>query len=79
MDRFALFQNLESIGRIRLSPNFFLRDFLHSEIATAFGIVNQPDDVDLAVAAGSRLCLELLEPLHSTFGKVCIRSGDVHP
>jgi hypothetical protein len=58
-----------------LSPNFFFRDFLHSEIAAAFGIVNQPDDLELATAAGSRLCSELLEPLHATFGKVCIRSG----
>lgn len=66
---------LEDIGRIRLSPNFFFRDFLHSEIAAAFGIVNQPDDLDLAIAAGSRLCSELLEPLHAAFGKVCIRSG----
>lgn len=66
---------LESIGRTRLSPNFFLRDFLHSEIAAAFGIVNQPDDLDLASEAGTNLCQELLEPLHATFGKVCIRSG----
>jgi hypothetical protein len=66
---------LEDIGRIRLSPNFFFRDFLHSEIASAFGIVNQPDDLDLAIEAGARLCNELLEPLHATFGKVCIRSG----
>jgi hypothetical protein len=74
-DRAKQVRRLEEIGRIRLSPNFFLRDFLHSEIAAAFGIVNQPDDVDLAVAAGSRLCSELLEPLHATFGKVCVRSG----
>ena len=66
---------LEELGRIRLSPNFFLRDFLHSEIAAVYSIVNQPDDIDLAVAAGSRLCHELLEPLHATFGKVCVRSG----
>ncbi|RVQ68952.1 hypothetical protein EKN06_01660 [Croceicoccus ponticola] len=68
-------RQLEEIGRIRLSENFFLRDFLHSEIAAVFGIGNEPDDVDLAVAAGRRLCNELLEPLHCTFGKVCIRSG----
>lgn len=75
MDRFELFQTLEKIGRIRLSPNFFLRDFLHSEIAASYGIGNVPDDVDLAVQAGSQLCGNLLEPLHATFGKVCIRSG----
>lgn len=74
-DRVKLVRQLEDIGRIRLSPNFFLRDFLHSEIAAAFGIVNLPDDVDWAVDVGTRLCCELLEPLHTTFGKVCIRSG----
>lgn len=68
-------RDVEDVGRIRLSANFFLRDFLHSEIATVFGIVNQPDYPDLAVEAGTRLCTELLEPLHATFGKVCIRSG----
>lgn len=75
MDRFELFQTLEKVGRIRLSANFFLRDFLHSEIAAAYGVVNIPDDIDLAVRAGSQLCTILLEPLHATFGKVCIRSG----
>ncbi len=68
-------RELEDIGRKRLSPNFFFRDFLHSEIATIYGIVNQPDDLDLAIEAGARLCDELLEPLHATFGKVCVRSG----
>jgi hypothetical protein len=70
-----LVRQLEDIGRIRLSPNFFLRDFLYSEIAAVYGIINVPDDVELAVAAGRKLCAELLEPLHTTFGKVCIRSG----
>lgn len=74
-DRVKLVRYLEDIGRIRLSQNFFLRDFLHSEIAAAFRIVNLPDDVDWAVEVGTRLCCELLEPLHATFGKVCIRSG----
>src|SRR3546814_10163209 len=74
-DRAKLSRYLEDIGRIRLSTNFFVRDFLHSEIAAAFGIVNRPDDLGLAVEAGTRLCHELLEPLHATFGKVCIRSG----
>lgn len=68
-------RDLEEIGRIRLSNNFFFRDFLHSEIATVLGLINVPDDVGQAVEAGKRLCEELLEPLHATFGKVCIRSG----
>lgn len=68
-------RQLESLGRTRLSPNFFFRDFLFSEIAAVFGILNTPDDPALAIAAGTKLCNELLEPLHAAFGKVCIRSG----
>lgn len=66
---------LEEIGRVRLSSNFFLRDFLHSEIAQAYGLQNVPDDLDLAVAAGSKLCKELLEPLQARFGRIGIRSA----
>lgn len=74
-DRCKLVRQLEDIGRTRLSPHFFLRDFLHSEIAQVFGIINAPEDAELAIAAGSRLCTELLEPLRATFGDVRIRSG----
>jgi hypothetical protein len=66
---------LEELGRVRLSPNFFMREFLHSEIAVMSCIPNIPDDPDLAIAAGSRLCLELLEPLQATFGRIALRSG----
>jgi hypothetical protein len=63
------------LGMIRLSKNFFLREFLYSEIANMHGLTNLPENPDLAVAAGSRLCSELLEPLQSAFGRVSIRSG----
>ena len=66
---------LERFGRVRLSPNFFMRDFLHSEIAAWHGLRNVPDDPDRAIAMGRRLCAELLEPLHATFGRVHVRSG----
>jgi hypothetical protein len=66
---------LETLGRVRLSRHFFLRDFLHSEIADFHGIPNFPDDPDLAVRAGERLAQELLDPLHETFGNVVIRSA----
>jgi hypothetical protein len=66
---------LEELGRVRLSPSFYLRDFLHSEIADLAGISNIPDDPDLAVAAGKRLCEDLLEPLNATFGRLAIRSA----
>lgn len=66
---------LEDLGRVRLSPNYFMRDFLYSEIAAFHGIQNIPDDPDLAIAVGTRLCEELLEPLKSTFGHVVVRSS----
>lgn len=68
-------RKLEDLGRVRLSPNFFLRDFLYSEIAVIHGIPNIPDDPDLAIAAGRKLCEELLEPLQATFGRIAIRSA----
>ncbi len=66
---------LEDFGRVRLSPNFFMRDFLYSEIAGFHGLPNLPTDPDLAIEVGRQLCAELLEPLQSTFGRLAIRSG----
>ena len=66
---------LTDLGRVRLSPSFFLRDFLFSDIAAMHGLANVPDDPDLAIAAGSRLAGELLEPLQAAFGRVAIRSA----
>jgi len=68
-------RGLEDMGRARLSENFFLRDFLHSEIADFYGMPNIPDDPALAIEAGTKLCTELLEPLEQTFGRLHIRSG----
>jgi len=66
---------LEALGRVRLSKSFFMRDFLYSEIANSHGMRNIPDDPDLAIAAGTRLCQDLLEPLQATFGRLAIRSA----
>lgn len=66
---------LEDLGRVRLSQNFFLRDFLHSEISNFYCIPNLPDDPDLAIEAGTQLCGQLLEPLQQAFGRLHIRSG----
>lgn len=66
---------LEDLGRVRLSKSFYFRDFLYSEIANHFGMQNIPDDPDLAIAAGSKLCEELLEPLQDQFGRLAIRSA----
>ena len=46
---------LEELGRVRLSPSFFMRDFLYSEIANVYGLQNVPDDPDLAFGAGNAI------------------------
>ena len=68
-------QTLTEFGRVRLSKTFFMRDFLFSDIASIHGLNNVPDDPDLAIAAGTRLCEELLEPLQDRFGRIAIRSA----
>lgn len=68
-------KSLEELGRERLSPNFFMRDFLYSEIANFYGKPNIPEDPDLALNVGRKLCQELLEPLQATFGRLAIRSA----
>jgi hypothetical protein len=66
---------LEELGRERLSPNFFMRDFLYSEISNSDQLPNIPEDPDLAIAAGKRLCIDILEPINATFGRIAIRSA----
>lgn len=66
---------LEDLGRVRLSKSFYMRDFLYSEISNFHAIPNIPDDPDLAIEAGRRLCEDLLEPLNATFGRLAIRSA----
>jgi hypothetical protein len=75
MKKPATVKSLEDLGRTRLSPSFFLRDFLHSEIANLYGMPNIPDDPDLAIDVGTHLCMEILEPLQQRFGRVAIRSA----
>ena len=55
-------RGLEDLGRVRLSANFY-------------AVQNIPEKPDLAIAAGTRLCEEILEPLQATFGRIAIRSG----
>lgn len=66
---------LEKLGMVRLSPSFYMRDFLYSETANLHGIPNIPDNPDLAIEVGRRLCEELLEPLNATFGRIAVRSS----
>lgn len=67
--------SLETLGRTRLSKHFYMRDFLHSEIASFYGRTNIPEQPDLAIETGSALCQTLLDPLQETFGRIAIRSG----
>lgn len=67
--------SLTDFGRVRLSKSFFMRDFLFSDIAAVHGFNNAPDNPDLAIEAGSRLCEDLLEPLQDRFGRIAVRSA----
>ncbi len=67
--------SLETLGRVRLSRHFYMRDFLMSEIGVFHGIPNVPDNPDMVIAHGRRLCEDLLDPLEETFGRIAIRSG----
>jgi hypothetical protein len=69
------YSKLESLGRTRLSTSFFMREFLHSEIAQAHGLTNAPADPELAIEAGRQLCAQVLEPIQTAWGRVHIRSG----
>ena len=67
--------SLETLGRVRLSKYFYMREFLYSEIANFHARQNIPDDPDLAIERGRAFCTELLDPLEETFGRVAVRSG----
>lgn len=67
--------SLETLGRVRLSRYFYMREFLYSEIANFHGLQNIPDDPDLAIETGRAFCTHLLDPLEETFGRVAVRSG----
>jgi hypothetical protein len=75
MRRPASMWSLETLGRVRLSRHFFMRDFLYSEIGNFHAIPNIPDDPDLAIACGRAFCESLMDPLEETFGRVAVRSG----
>jgi len=66
---------LDDLGRVQLSQSFFMREFLYSEVANLHGMPNIPDDPELAIMVGKRLCQDILEPLQATFGKIWIRSA----
>ena len=67
--------SLETLGRVRLSRHFYMRDFLHSEIGSFYGLPNIPEDPDLCIEVGRAFCTALLDPMQETFGQVTVRSG----
>ncbi|BBS17467.1 hypothetical protein [Aeromonas caviae] len=72
MNKVTSYNQLDKLGRVRLSKHFFMRDFLYSEIAVWNGFKNVPDFPDVAITYGRKLCEELLEPLQATFGVMVI-------
>ena len=66
---------LTTLGRVRLSEHFFMREMLYSEVGNHHGMPNVPDDPDLAIEAGTKLCERVLEPLHRAFGGIVVRSA----
>jgi len=67
--------SLETLGRVRLSKYFYMREFLYSEIANFHQLQNIPDDPELTIERGRAFCSTLLDPLHESFGCVSVRSG----
>lgn len=67
--------SLETLGRMRLSKHFYMREFLYSEIANFYGLQNIPENPDLAIENGRKFCTQILDPLEDTFGRVAVRSG----
>lgn len=71
----ATVDQLTELGRERLSKNFYMREFLYSEISQIHGIPNIPEKPDLALAAGRQLCENVLEPIQERLGRIAIRSA----
>ena len=67
--------SLETFGRQRLSPYFFMRDFMYSEISGFHGVPNLPENPDLVLENGRAFCRALMDPLEETFGRIAVRSG----
>ena len=67
--------SLDKFGRVRLSDNFYMREFMYSEIGNFYQISNLPHDPTAIIAAGEKLTQGLLEPLQRHYGRLHIRSG----
>jgi hypothetical protein len=69
-------RGLETLGRVRFSEHFYMREFLYWEIANFHGLHNIPDDSDLAIENGRGFCTDLRDPLEDAFWRVAVRFGD---
>lgn len=49
----GLIEALEKLGRVQLSPSFFMRDMLYSGISNFYKIPNIPEYPDRAVSTAS--------------------------
>lgn len=58
---------------MRLSPHFYLREFIRSQAASRFGIDNTPSNPHIENLR--HLCINVLEPIRLYFGPVRITSG----
>ena len=52
-----------------------MRDFMYSEINGFHGVPNVPANPDLVLENGRQFCIQLLDPLEETFGRIAVRSG----
>lgn len=71
-----MYRFLERLGRIRLSKNFILRQFLYSTEAAIQGNANLPsDNVRQVIRSGKAICQNVLEPVMEEFGMVAVTFG----
>jgi len=52
--------SLETLGRVRLSKYFFMREFLYSEIGNFYGLQNIPENPDLVIEVGRAFCTPVM-------------------
>lgn len=71
----AMYDLMEEFSRTRLSKNFIMRDFLHSNYNSVAGICNYPEKPEIVIAAGKKLCELVMEPIIAKWGRVFITFG----
>lgn len=71
----AMYALMEEFSLTRLSPNYFMRDFLHSNYNSVAGVCNYPEKPEVVIKAGKALCDNILEPIIKQFGKIFITFG----